>query len=209
MSDLSEAFGRPAAAQVRNLGDLLPPRPRPVASPAEPLPPAVGEEEGEPGPEPANDAAVQPPPESPRRATAPSRWLRSAPEELSRSQSFQVAVYVLPEVKPAARRHRARDNSTNADVAFDAIDATFPELQRLLGERHTRARSEDSLFPSRHQRARRQTLKTEGRRVLWAIQATAEELDILDGLVAELGAESRSELVAAAVEAHLLTPPRR
>jgi len=41
------------------------------------------------------------------------------------------------------------------------------------------------------------------------LTASAEELDILDGLVAELGAESRSELVAAAVEAHLLTPPRR
>lgn len=116
---------------------------------------------------------------------------------------------MLPEVKSVARQHRARDNSTNADVAFDAIDATFPRLQRLLGERHTRARPEDSLFPSRRQHVRRQTRKTEGRRVLWAIQATAKELDVLDGLVAELGAESRSELIAAAVEAHLLTPPRR
>jgi metal-responsive CopG/Arc/MetJ family transcriptional regulator len=41
------------------------------------------------------------------------------------------------------------------------------------------------------------------------LQATAEELGVLDSLVVELGAESRSELIAAAIEAHLLTKSRR
>jgi metal-responsive CopG/Arc/MetJ family transcriptional regulator len=36
-------------------------------------------------------------------------------------------------------------------------------------------------------------------------RATAEEIGVLDSLVVELGAESRSRLIAAAIEAYLLT----
>src|SRR5262249_27435301 len=49
----------------------------------------------------------------------------------------------------------------------------------------------------------------QSRRVAWVIQATAEEIGVLDSLVVELGAESRSELIATALETYLLPKSRR
>jgi hypothetical protein len=149
VSDLSAQFGRSGAAQVRDLGTLLPPR------------------------------------------------------------SFQIPVYVLPAAKVAAQQRRARERVTNAEVAFSAIDATFAELQQLLQSRRTIQRKDGSLFPSRRHRPRGSSAEPQSRRVAWVLQATAEELGVLDSLVVELGAESRSELIAAAIEAHLLTKSRR
>jgi hypothetical protein len=128
---------------------------------------------------------------------------------LDRTQSFQIPVYVLPAAKAAAQQRRVRDRVTNAEVAFSAIDTVFPELQQLLQSRRTVQRNEGSLFPSRRRRTRGSSAEPQSRRVAWVLQATAEELGVLDSLVSELGAESRSELIAAAVEAHLLTKRSR
>ncbi|MGB6165358.1 MAG: hypothetical protein WCF33_13195 [Pseudonocardiaceae bacterium] len=68
----------------------------------------------QPGPESGKDAAAQSPPESLRRVTEPSRRLRSAPDELSGSQSFQVTVYVLPEVKSAGHLRWCRSANVGA-----------------------------------------------------------------------------------------------
>lgn len=212
MSDLSAQFGRSGAAQARELGALLPPRPPRAAVSEQPddSTPAAEEVTAEAIPQTStDDNAESPVDDQHARRSTPSRRLRSAPAEFDRTQSFQIPVYVLPAAKSAAQQRRARDRVTNAEVAFSAIDTTFPELQQLLQSRRTVQRKDGSLFPSRRQRTRGSSAEPQSRRVAWVLQATAEELGVLDSLVAELGAESRSELIAAAIEAHLLTKNRR
>ncbi|MBV9729295.1 MAG: hypothetical protein JO309_07820 [Pseudonocardiales bacterium] len=212
--DLSAQFGRSGAAQARELGALLPPRP-PRAAASEQLDdstPAAGEvsTEAEAIPQAsADDNTGSPVDDQSARRSAPSRRLQPAPAEVDQTQSFQIPVYVLPAAKAAAQQRRARDRVTNAEVAFSAIDATFPKLQQLLQSRRTVQRKAGSLFPARRQRTRGSSAEPQSRRVAWVLQATAEELGVLDSLVVELGAESRSELIAAALEADLLTKSRR
>jgi hypothetical protein len=211
VSDLSAQFGRSGAAQARELGVLLPPRPPRVAAieqPGHAMP--AGEVSTEAFPQTSADVnAGSPVDEQQARRPSPSRRLRPAPAEFDQTQSFQIPVYVLPAAKAAAQQRRARDRITNAEVAFSAIDTTFPELQQLLQSRRTVQRKDGSLFPSRRHRTRGSSTEPQSRRVAWVLQATAAELGVLDSLVVELGAESRSELIAAAVEAHLLTKSRR
>lgn len=210
MPDLSEQFGGSARG---SLGGLLPPRqptrttqaPReadPVPRPA-PDPDDVPVQETaalEPDPDPGPD----PDPEARPRTRTPSRRLQPAPAQVSRSQSFQVATYVRPAVKAAAQQRRVRDRLSNAEIAFEAIDATFSRLQQLLQQRRTVQRNPDSLFPARTRRRFGSSTQPDTRMVPWVLQATADEIKVLDDLVSELGAESRSELIAVALEAHLL-----
>ncbi|MDN5932063.1 MAG: hypothetical protein L0I24_13530 [Pseudonocardia sp.] len=214
MPDLSEQFGGSARA---GLGELLPPRSagRATAAPRDvdpdlPLPAPMAER-------PDEDAAVvddevtagpDSSPEARSRPRTPSRRLQPAPAQVSRSQSFQVATYVRPAIKTAAQQRRARDRATNAEIAFEAIDATFSSLQQLLQHRRTVQRKPDSLFPARTRRRFGTSAQPETRMVPWVLQATADEIKVLDDLVSELGADSRSELIAVALEAHL-QPKRR
>lgn len=126
----------------------------------------------------------------------------------SHSQTFQVPTYVRAKVKSAAQQRRAREQQTNAELAFEAIDATFADLHELLRQRRTTTRRPDSLFPPRQRRVHGSSTQPDTRVVPWVIQATAAEIAVLDGLVGELGAESRSELIAVALEAHLLSRRR-
>jgi hypothetical protein len=209
--DLSAQFGRSGAAQARELGALLPPRlPRAASEHPDGATPVVGEALRETVPQACADGTAGPPvgDQLAGRLT-PSRQLRPAPVEVDQTQSFQIPVYVRPAVKAAAQQRRVRDRVTNAEVAFSAIDEMFPQLGQLLQARRTVARRDGSLFPSRRQRARGSSAEPQSRRVAWVLQATAEELGVLDSLVVELGAESRSELIAAALEAHLVTKSRR
>lgn len=213
MPDLSEQFGGSARA---GLGDLLPPRPAGRAT----SPPPRGDdpEPTTPAPAPdrsdedvvADEVATEPDrsPEARSRPRTPSRRLQPAPAQVSQSQSFQVATYIRPAVKTAAQQRRARDRATNAEIAFEAIDATFSGLQQLLQRRRTVQRKPDSLFPARTRRRFGTSAQPETRMVPWVLQATADEIKVLDDLVSELGAESRSELIAVALEAHL-QPKRR
>lgn len=193
--DLGEAFGGSARGR-RDLGGMLPPR-RPATEPAAPSPTAA---EPEPSPDPV--APVPPRQRQPRttRRTPP------APEP-GADTSFQVQVYVLPGVLSAASRRRKDDGLTNAEVAFDAVDAVQSRLPGLVRDRRTKPRQEGSLFPARavrRPRAGADAGATEGRRVPWVMRCTAAELEVLDRLVASTGAESRSELVSVALEAALL-----
>lgn len=215
MPDLSEQFGGSARA---GLGELLPPRPAGRAT----SPPPRGDDPEPPRTAPtadrsdeddavvADEVATEPDrsPEPGSRPRTSSRRLQPAPAQVSQSQSFQVATYIRPAVKTAAQQRRARDRATNAEIAFEAIDATFSGLQQLLQRRRTVQRKPDSLFPARTRRRFGTSAQPETRMVPWVLQATACEIKVLDDLVSELGAESRSELIAVALEAHL-QPKRR
>lgn len=230
MPDLSQQFGRPAAA---SLGGLLPRRPAAAPESAK-RDPAPDEEADRAAAPPDPEATSEQPTQEPTpagaadstgrdtgRTPAPgggadtrrpprtaSRRLRPAPAMESESQTFQVPTYVRTQVKSAAQQRRARDQQTNAELAFEAIDATFADLHELLRQRRTTARRPDSLFPPRQRRVQGSSAQPDTRVVPWVIQATAAEIAVLDGLVGELGAESRSELIAVALEAHLLNRRR-
>lgn len=125
--------------------------------------------------------------------------------------TFQVGVYLLPTAVAAAEKVRRRHSIQNAVIAFDALDAHRDELHHLVTQRKTAAaaRPADSLFPSRPSKSTRSTAARQGRRQLWSLQATTEELAILDQLATDAGASSRSELISVAVEAFLLPKSRR
>ncbi|HEX2418047.1 MAG TPA: hypothetical protein VHJ83_07990 [Micromonosporaceae bacterium] len=123
----------------------------------------------------------------------------------------QVSVYLLPAGRAAARKHAENKGLTNAGVALQAIDAMAAQLPALIEARHTgrdvdgSEGSAPSLFPPR----RRKRGSGGKSRVLWSINLTPSELEVVDGLVTRTGARSRSELISVAIEAHLLPRPRR
>ncbi|WP_125619551.1 hypothetical protein [Actinomadura sp. WAC 06369] len=123
--------------------------------------------------------------------------------------TYQIGAYLLPAAIAAATKRRRRNGVDNARIAFDAIDAHRDELSSLRAARAAAAqRSSDSLFPSRGAASPRATAAAQGRRRLWALQATEAEIAVLDQLAEDHGYRARSELIAAAVETELL-PQRR
>ena len=115
----------------------------------------------------------------------------------------QVSVYLAADALLVVRQTRRTTGQTNAEIAFAAIDATHDRLAELVAARRRGAdRPAGSLFPARQStRAARGQAR---RVVLWAMRATRAELAVVDRLVDQVDAGSRSELIAAAVEAHLL-----
>lgn len=191
--DLTSAFGVPAAAQTAQLAGRLAKR-----STASEQPPAPAAE-----PAPAPELAEAPTPASAPPAAAAATAPPAAAEE--DGTPTQVSVYLTAAAVAAVRRAKGR--RTNADVALDAIDATIDQLPALLTARRTTDRP-GSLFPARR-RAHRGAFSNDPPRVLWSMKATPAELAVLDRLVGQLGASSRSELIATAIEAHLTRPRRR
>jgi len=196
---LAETFGPPALANLLT---------RRTPAPASPPTTAPGPADSTSDASSASQVKERP---ARRRRTAPPSARRESPAAVPAESAdpvgdvtSQVSVYVLPELLQAVRRTRANDRGrTNADIAFEAIDATHRKLAEIVAARHGRAGRPGSLFPTR--RTGRSTEPT--RRVLWSMKATPAELAVVDRLVTETGAVSRSELIATAMEAHLL--PRR
>lgn len=189
--DLTSAFGVPATAQTAQLSGRLAKRSTASEQPAPAAEPA-------PTPEPA---------EAPAPASAPPAAAAAAPPAAAEEDGTptQVSVYLTAAAVAAVRRVKGRH--TNADVALDAIDATIDQLPALLTARRTTDRP-GSLFPARR-RAHRGAYSNDPPRVLWSMKATPAELAVLDRLVGQVGASSRSELIATAIEAHLTRPRRR
>lgn len=191
--DLASAFGTSATAQRREqLGTLLPRRTArpPVAAEPAPLAPVAPEPSTEP------PAAMPPPPGQVPERTSPT------PAASTDGGTAPVSVYVLADVAEAARRRRRKHRgSSHADIALDAIEARRHELAALVAQRRSNTvRAAGDLFPARGARRRR---GDGAPRVLWTIFLTADEIQVVDRLAAEVGAASRSELISVAVEAEL------
>jgi len=103
---------------------------------------------------------------------------------------FYVPVHVSEQVRETARR----DDLTNADVIFDAIEATQDQLRPLL-EAPVVPAGEERLFA----RAGRRPV---GKKVQISAVISSSNLEAIDRLVADLGAESRSHLVEVALSAY-------
>lgn len=212
MSDLSTAFGTPARAQ---LGGLLAKRSGSEAPAA--APPATT---AAPAAEPVDDVDADAIDRGEAPADAPAPVRRAEPASAPAAAvavvgeagtdlvtTTQVSVYLTPDAIAAVRRARAGGRRTNADVALDAIDSTVDRLPTLLSARRTGPDRPNSLFPARPRPTR--AAGDGPRRALWSMKATAAELTVIDRLVGQLGAASRSELIATAIEASLTRPRRR
>jgi hypothetical protein len=109
------------------------------------------------------------------------------------------AVYVTPEVFARAETYRRQHKGrTNADVVLDALEACHERLGELLAAAHGPARPAGGLFPGRPA-----TRRTPKHGVQLQFRPTQAQLAVIDRLVGEHHAASRSELVSAALDAFL------
>jgi len=215
---LSDTFGQPALSGLlrRRTPGPLDPEPAPAAEPASVADSHTDQQADSGADQQTNRSTDSGPSRQTTKAAAHSksvpaaRQVRSAPtahdQDGNSEVTTQVSVYLLPDAIQAARRVRGR--RTNAELAWEAIDATHQRLGELLATRHGGAPRPGSLFPAR-QTGGRPGAVGEARRALWSMKATPAELAVVDRLVADLGAVSRSELIATAIEAHLTGSRRR
>lgn len=174
--------------------ETTPDSPGHAAAPQEPAAPSA----------PARRCTGRPRPAPTAKADAPP----TAEEQPGDEFTSQVSVYLAADALVAVRRVRRETGRTNAEVAFAAIDATHHQLRELVARRRAGAgRPDGFLFPVR--RSGRPSAGPGRRVVLWAMRATSAEVAILDRLVDEAGAASRSELIASAIEGDLLPTPGR
>jgi hypothetical protein len=104
-------------------------------------------------------------------------------------------VYLPASVREQLRAAADRDGSTYTAHVLDALEATHHQLSFADA-----ARPAGELFRAR---PRRQRLRHDEPQVQVSLRPLQDELDVIDRLVGELGAPSRSALVASALRTHL------
>ena len=115
---------------------------------------------------------------------------RTRPTRLRDHTVFYVSVEVSEQVRDLARR----ESLTNADVIFDAIEATHTDLPALLGTPEVPAAG-GRLFARTERRP-------VGKKVQISAVISDANLEAIDGIATKLGAESRSQLVETALTAY-------
>ena len=197
----------PQPKRIVNLSNTLGSRPaprRPQPAPSEPAPASPASPETESPSPSASESEPTPITKAREDARCPRCARRGRGVEPERPGAGCAAPH------PAARPHRLlrvaglsasrcgiwprRADLTNADVIFDAIEATQDQLPRLLTVPSPRRRGPGcSLGRSRGRSARRCRSRT---------VISASNLAAIDGLVEQPGADSRSHLVEVALRAH-------
>jgi hypothetical protein len=201
-ADLGGVFGA-GPDRTRGLAGRLapvaapPPAPEPVAppEPAAPEPAApVKPSTQEPRPVPmVRDA-------KPRRPKSePASPPRTAPAEALGGDRRVVVVYVRASLRGRLRTAAAaRPDVTHTDLVLAALDATHDQLGAQF--QGTRTGAPGSMFSGRQGRRR---LRHEEPQVQLSIRPWADDLAIIDRLVEEAEAPSRSALVDAALDSYL------
>jgi hypothetical protein len=186
VADLASVFGPPDRAA--GLAGKLAPVPRPAA----PLATAPAPVEASPEPTAATpgQADIQP---EPSRAAPP----RSSAVDGDRIQP--VIVYLPASLRDQVRERAAETRSTYTELALEAIDATYPRLGDLITKGQPKPR-DHSLFagPARPRRQRHDEPQ-----VQVSLRPARRDLEVIDRLVVDLRAPSRSALIATALTAHL------
>lgn len=128
------------------------------------------------------------------RAEKPSTAGRSATVDATKPPAISVSV---PLTLAEAWRDRARtDRTSQVDVLLDAIVAHQGELTELVAARAEKPTVTDGLFD--------RTPGAKGERYVGvSLRIKATNLDVIDRLTNKHGADSRSQLIAAALSAHL------
>ncbi|WP_085916755.1 MULTISPECIES: hypothetical protein [Pseudonocardia] len=121
----------------------------------------------------------------------------------------QSIVYLAPGLRDTLDAARKRDRRTNSDLVFDAIDRAQHQLPELVTRQQRQERPPNSLFSARPSRTRQRATSPSERTVPFTFRATADELTVIDRLVEETGASSRSSLISAALHATFARGSRR
>ena len=179
---------QPRGFQPKDLKNTLGRRPTAAPTPA-PHPPVV-----------AVPTATQPEPSPTTEPEATSRpAAATGPHTVREPQPIRPrrrphTVFYLPLDLSKELRELARSrNKTNADVIFDALESTLEELPELL---KPPAGGEDGMFT-------RTPTKPVGQKVQISGRMQEDNLAIIDRLVDQHGAESRSQLIEVALRAYL------
>lgn len=174
-TDLSGAFGG------AKLGGL-----RPVARRAQQAPAQA-------------DAGEQAPADEPARAARPAR---SGPRPGARARSAhphakrEFTVWLSGETRDELRkRSKALEGGTHGQVVLEAVKATHKDLPQLvqddLAGRVVTGDLWDEIVPA---------ASTTGSRFQLKLSVTQQQLDVIDRLVQECGADSRSHLLGLALD---------
>lgn len=150
-----------------------------------------------PRPEAAPPAAAPPLPPAP--VTKPAAPSRSRASERStgaiRDMSFTTPLSVRTKLREAA----SKPDITKAAVVLAAVEANADRLGDLITAERVSTPTAGALFPDPAM-----TPRAAGEpRVPESMRLTARNLDVLDELVARNGADDRSQLLTAALRAHL------
>ena len=180
------------------------PRPRTLAPVPEPTPDTVEEQpdsltEG-PSAAPAKEDAPAAARSGATASTGRTRKARAEKSAAGRSASADtmkaVSVSVPLTVAEAWRDSAKRDRTSQVDVLLDALVARQDELTDLVAARTEQPTVSDGLFD--------RTPGAKGERFVGvSLRIKSGNLTVIDQLVDKHGAESRSQLVAAALSAHL------
>lgn len=181
------------SARPRTLAPVPAPSPDPVeeqpvdlaASPS----PAKEPSDGTAKAEPSSKSTGRPTKSRTEKATAPAR---SASADTMRPVSVSV-----PLTMAEAWRDRAkRDRTSQVDVLLDALVAHQDKLTDLVAARSEKPTVSDGLFD--------RTPGAKGERFVGvSLRIKAANLEVIDQLADKHGADSRSQLVAAALSAYL------
>lgn len=134
---------------------------------------------------PARSEAPKPAGEKPARKPARRRPTPSA--------VTGTAIYVRPELLEQIRVFRRTTEVTNGDLILDAIEASVDQLPKLVAPKQV---SGDGMFA-------RTTRDGHIGKVQLSARLLDENLHVIDELVDQLSAESRSQLIEAALTAYL------
>jgi hypothetical protein len=114
--------------------------------------------------------------------------------------ALRLVIVQLPNAIADRLRDQARTRSvTYKELILDAVEATVEQLGDLVAQRRPRAREVGSLFAGERTTP---LVRPEGRRQI-SIKLTEASITALDNLAATLGAKSRSELIAIALDEYL------
>lgn len=179
------------------------PRPRTLAPVPEPTPDTVEEQPDSLAEGPSRAPAKEDAPAAARSgATASTGRTRKARAKTAAGRSASadtmkaVSVSVPLTVAEAWRDTAKRDRTSQVDVLLDALVARQDELTDLVAARTEQPTVSDGLFD--------RTPGAKGERFVGvSLRIKSGNLQVIDQLVDKHGAESRSQLVAAALSAHL------
>lgn len=185
---------QPRGLQPKDLKNTLGRRPTAAPPSLPPSPESVLADSPQLGPEPPAAAAPEPPAVPDSQATLDRQ--RTPPRRTPHT------VFYLPlDLSKVLREFARSRNKTNANVIFDALESTLEELPQLL-KPPAEGEGDD-----RHGMFTRTPSKPVGQKVQISGRIQEDNLAIIDRLVDQHGAESRSQLVEVALRAYLSRTP--